>query len=456
MKLDYRHIVMGVLSALSCFPAMAQDTVEGSTINAVNTTSYLWKDGSRIRPTATITVKGDKVDTLRITLVYKDETIVEQKTELGLKSKDVYSYRMRESLDLDAGESAHYTMTIETGDSKYVFNSSLVNAEYSVTDRRVVCEEGTGTWCGFCIRGAVGLQEMKEKYPDFIGIAVHYNDVMQINGYGDEMYNTFFTGLPECIFNRTRNYTGDPYGDIEALYRSTMAEPTVVSLSSSAVTDREHNKIEVRMKSSYTFTDSNTPLAYSFVIVENGVTADGDANYYQKNYYSGGSMGEMGGYESKPEVLTDFVFNDLARYIHGGLKGVDGSVGSVVAGEEYEKSFVIDIPSNIRNLDNIEVVTMVIDQTNGQILNADMVKPEYGTAGIYETACSSPALDIRTCDGGFVLNLNEPAQVSVYSVAGTLVEQRMADDAEMFALPSGCYIIKAEGSTVMTGKVVVK
>lgn len=456
MKLDYKHIVMGVLTVLPCFTAMAQNTVEGSTITAVNTTSYLWKDGDRIRPTATVSVVGERVDTLRITFVYNGETIVERKEELGLKAKDVYSYRMRESLSLEAGECAHYTMTIETGDSKYVFNSSLVNAEYSVTDRKVVCEEGTGTWCGFCIRGTVGLKNMKEKYPDFIGIAVHYNDVMQINGYGDEMYRTFFTGLPECIFNRTRNYTGDPYDDIEALYRSTMAEPTVVSLSSSAITDREHNKIEVRMKSSFTFTDSNTPLAYSFVIVENGVTADGDANYYQKNYYAGGSMGEMGGYESRPEVLTDFVFNDLARYIHGGLSGVDGSVGSVVAGEENEKSFVIDIPSNIRDLDSIEVVTMVIDQTNGQILNADMVKPEYGTAGIYETACRANTLDLRVCDGGFAVYLDEPSQVSVYSIAGTLVEQRMCDGTSMFELPSGCYIVKAAGSNVMTGKVVVK
>ena len=42
-------------------------------------------------------------------------------------------------------------------------------------DRVTVVEEGTGTWCGWCVRGIVALEYMRENYPDkFIGIGVHY------------------------------------------------------------------------------------------------------------------------------------------------------------------------------------------------------------------------------------------------------------------------------------------
>ncbi|MDE6279924.1 MAG: hypothetical protein K2M05_08110, partial [Paramuribaculum sp.] len=59
--------------------------------------------------------------------------------------------------------------------------------------RNVVVEEGTGTWCGWCPRGIVGMEKMVNKYPDgtYIPIAVHGRDIMQV-----ESYIPLVTGFP--------------------------------------------------------------------------------------------------------------------------------------------------------------------------------------------------------------------------------------------------------------------
>lgn len=457
-----KYIINGAILLASMYPAInvGSQTVEGYTISAKNTTQYLWKDGDRIRPTATVTVKNANVDTLRVTFTTDKETIVETKTALGLTPNSVYDYKMREQIDLEPGESTHYTMTIETGDSKYVFESSLVNAEYSVTDRRVVCEEGTGTWCGFCVRGVVGMEYMKETYPDFIGIAVHVGqDIMTVDGYSDVLNSAeyFYGSAPKCIFNRKKEYMGDPYNDIEQLYRSTMSEPTVATHSVEATIDKNSYKLEVRMKSSFTFTDQDTPLAYSFIVLENGVSVPGDENYYQKNYYTGGSMGDMGGFADQPEVITDFVFNDVARYIHGGFYGVDNSVGDVVAGEVQERTYVIDIPSVVRKPDNMEIVSIIIDRTNGEILNADMVKPVAGTvSGVEDNRKDGSNFKATSREGGIMITTEKPVGISIYGIGGTLMSRTYVDGTAEFELPAGYYIVKSESDTTSVQKVMAK
>ena len=72
-------------------------------------------------------------------------------------------------------------------DDDYEGNStiqSIVKYKENVYPYKVVVEEGTATWCGFCPRGIVGVQEMKKKYPDsFIGIAAHRDDPLEPTSY---------------------------------------------------------------------------------------------------------------------------------------------------------------------------------------------------------------------------------------------------------------------------------
>ena len=62
--------------------------------------------------------------------------------------------------------------------------STNVKVMDAVPQQRFVVEEGTGTWCGWCPLGIVGLNGMAKKYPEtFIGIAVHKQDKLETSSY---------------------------------------------------------------------------------------------------------------------------------------------------------------------------------------------------------------------------------------------------------------------------------
>ena len=62
--------------------------------------------------------------------------------------------------------------------------------------RKIVMEEATGTWCGWCPRGMVTIEQMNQKYPDnFIAIAIHGGDEM----VPDESYFPFHDMVNETV-----------------------------------------------------------------------------------------------------------------------------------------------------------------------------------------------------------------------------------------------------------------
>ena len=94
-------------------------------------------------------------------------------------------------------------LTVNGVEDIYDFNNSS-SATVTVPDkafaRRIVCEEMTGTWCGFCPRGMVGLELMKEKHEGmFIAVSVHSDDPMAIDPESPLSYGEFIascTGSP--------------------------------------------------------------------------------------------------------------------------------------------------------------------------------------------------------------------------------------------------------------------
>ena len=79
---------------------------------------------------------------------------------------------------------------------------NITRAESFYT-RRMVVEEGTGAWCGWCVKGIVGLRYMNATYPDqFIGIAVHNGDMYTVNNYKTWLAK-YFDGYPNCLANRS-------------------------------------------------------------------------------------------------------------------------------------------------------------------------------------------------------------------------------------------------------------
>ena len=239
-------------------------------------------------------------------------------------------------------------------------------------DRTVVIEEGTGTWCGWCVRGIVAMEQMREKYPDsFIGIAAHTSvtggtDPMHLANYANYLG---IDGFPGCTLDRT--YKGlevDPEA-FEYYYQFMRAQGTYAdfTLLSAILQD---GKVTGQVEASFDFDAENADMRMTYVLVEDGVTG-----YTQSNYYAGGAYGEMGGFENKPEKVKDMVFNDVARALAPSFSGTVGSIPATIKmGETYTNEVTIDVPTKVQDRNKLTLVALLVDGPSGEIINAHKMK----------------------------------------------------------------------------------
>ena len=271
-----------------------------------------------------------------------------------------------------AGRSHNMTFNVTDIDGKpdaVPFNSwGEVNYSFNPTTyfpRRIVMEEATGTWCGWCPRGMMTIEQMKKKYPDnFIVIAIHDGDEMQV-GNSYRALLDMVTGYPSAYINRKDWIDPWPF-DIEDMKDKGEAKVTTQARCLSA------KEVEVESETVFGFSDSET-AEYRLAYV---VTEDNVGPYMQSNFYSNPSA------EDNPDDLMNWwvhqdspvtmTFNEVAREIFD-YNGVEGLLPKgVVEGETYKTKYTLTVPDNVKDLSNVRIVTLILDTRTGEILNADL------------------------------------------------------------------------------------
>lgn len=244
----------------------------------------------------------------------------------------------------------------------------------------MVCEELTGTWCGWCIRGMVGMEDAKAKYGDrFIGLAVHRNDPMMDKDYNNSIYDIMNSvdpgvGLPHIIINRDAAYCDDP------LNMATMCEKVAkkkfadVSIETSATLNPSTRNVSTTTTVNFIESHSNANYRLAYVVLEDMVHKAGDNDYDQKNYYSGGST-PMGGYENQPNVIPsdDMYYRDVVRGAVSDFNGIEGSIPSEISAvEDITYDYDFTLPESVLNDEYTKLVVMLLDN-DGKIVNATEV-----------------------------------------------------------------------------------
>ena len=249
---------------------------------------------------------------------------------------------------------------------------SIVKYKENVYPYKVVVEEGTATWCGFCPRGIVGVREMKKKYPDsFIGIAVHRDDPLEPTSYSPLFDNGILVGFPKCIVNRKTKHVFDPtFSNLEEAYLEEIDKGADVGITVTAqYTSEAQEVVAINTQTEFGYSAENATYSIAFVVTENEVTG-----YKQQNYYAGGERGAMGGFEDLPP-LVNIVYDDIARGIYQSYAGTLNSLPTtIVKGETYTYSYELTLPAEIKNKGNLEIIALLIDSTTKEIVNADKVK----------------------------------------------------------------------------------
>lgn len=267
----------------------------------------------------------------------------------------------------------NHTMTISVasidGEADAIPSNSSVVVNFATEasyffPRKIVSEEATATWCGWCPRDFVTIEKYYEKYPDnFIAIGVH-NDAMMP---ASESYKAFFeqvTGYPNSFVNRTEweSSTGKIIEETK--------DSAVVAITATAVFSTDvANSIKVNTEATFGFSDDgSTEYRIAYVLVEDSVGPYNQSNYYSGETYSDEGMNWWGNQGSKVEIL----FNDVARKIYDDYYGVEGSLPSVITeGETYKSEYTMTLPDNVQDAKNLKVVALLLDMSTGEILNAD-------------------------------------------------------------------------------------
>lgn len=318
--------------------------------------------------------------------------------------------------------------------------------------RNVVCEEFTGLWCGFCPRGIVGMEIMKEAYPgQFIAISAHGGDKLEI---GDDIPNykqftSSCSGAPMCNVNR--RMTGDPYNDIRSLFAMEQAATNHIAYSVTAVWNEDSTAIDV-VSDFYSDIDIQSPCYnVAYTITEDSVTG-----YTQTNYYAGNDT-PFYGWEKKGEYTDDVVFNDIARAIYPGYEGETCIEEPMDAGVHYTHSYTVPVPANVIDRRNIHVVGQIIDHSSGYIANAMSAVPTAGSSSGVAVAEHDGGCRVAVSrqDGLCVVTVDGMARVDVYSAEGMLVDSKTADGSATVRMPDGrlsiVRVVK-DGRTIKTFK----
>ena len=399
-------------------------------------------------------------------------------TGLNIGAKKTQVIALPELVTLLDGENNFSLELVKINDNRQDLepcNNKTYNTLYgyiAAEDKATLVEEGTGTWCPWCPRGAVFMDVLSERYANrFIPIAVHNNDPMEV-----PEYDAFLTGLPgfqsfpSVVVNRQDII--DP-SKMETPFLERLTEPTIFKIYPGAQYDPTTRVLNISAEIEFK-EDATGDYFVSLALTEDGVRGT-TSGYNQQNAYAGGDQGIMGGYESLPNPVpaASMVYDHVARAIlFKELGGENFFSGDFKAGDKVLFNFLYEVPAS-QKIDSFNIIAIVSSLDDGyenaaQATFADAISNGFLSSSddpIFVKSMSifpNPTSDFLNID----LNISEPANVSiqVQNIDGSIVAQRnygVQSGALQFPIDvrtynPGTYISKViTGNNISTKKFVV-
>lgn len=306
--------------------------------------------------------------------------------------------------------------------------------------RRMVVEEFTGTWCGWCPRGIVAFEKMEKAYADqFIGIAVHSGDAMATSTY-NALLNKYAEGFPGCIINRDPMYSPDPsFDNLDACMSIFDDSKAAVAPYITSLEFKEKSKPEatdtalVNAKVVFGFNDKVANYKVAFVVLEDSVLGR------QTNYYAGGGNGALDGWEKMGSTVT-WQYAHVARNIYS-VWGLEGLLpAEVEAGQECDFTYELSFKGvKAAKRKDAHVVMLVIDSASGTILNACKVgAADDWQSGLGSVAADKAAVKVYGAAGSIEIE-GEYSNVQVFTISGQQVGRTTG-------LAAGIYVVCVDGA----------
>lgn len=217
--------------------------------------------------------------------------------------------------------------------------------------RKVVLEDYTGTWCGYCPSVAAAIVEAHAATEHISVVAIHET----ANSYPDpyhfpqvDLLQAEFgvTGLPAARINRTTTWS-DPYDVSEVTAMA--GEETDFAIAINSQLSGSTLSVEVKVIYENGSVPGDKLVLY---LIENGLLHD-QVNYYDNDPTSPFYM--MG------NPIPNFEHNEVLRLSLTDIFG--DAIPATDAFDTYNASFSISIPSDYIT-QNLELVAMVVSDDN--------------------------------------------------------------------------------------------
>ncbi len=417
--------------------------VKNNGANPINSVTVNWNDGT-----------NDNIATMPVTnLTTGNEAIINHTIPVN------YATLVEKNINVTL------TQVNSTTDSTPLDNSGTTKFKTvsQNSPKKVLIEEGTGTWCGWCPRGSVAMAYMDANYAnDFIGIAVHkgtasYPDPMEVPAYAT---GTGITGFPGM--NVDRAVKGEDV--TQALMvsyvndRKTMVVPAALNGSGTLAAGVLTFNASATFRTFY----NNANLRFAAILVEDGVTGT-TSGYNQVNYYNG-STTPMGTYNTagNPVLAANMVYDHVGRVLMGAYAGEAGSIPTVITdGQVVNYTFTGNIPAT-SNMANMKAVLLLLDGVTGEVLNARsfLLSALLGTVEAtnknYLTVYPNPAAEY------FKVQAERNVDVQLFDASGKLVleKKNLSPDqpVSVGGLSSGVYLVtlKEKDGNIKNQKLIIK
>ncbi len=233
--------------------------------------------------------------------------------------------------------------------------------------KRVLIEDYTGTWCGFCPRVSYAIDLVKAQTDEPLGtavpVAIHRaSSNPQSLDYDPFNYDTTelelmlsASGYPKSFLNRMTLWNAPEQNNLNQAIALTQGENPKLGLALNPILENGNISLDVNIKFGKDFSN----LRLVVYVLENGLFYD-QTNYYPDLY--GGA-----------HTLEDFEHNHVLRQCLTPLLG-EPITGNTSIANVYNKTFNIPVPASVVNAANIEFVVFVTD-INNNVINVRKADP---------------------------------------------------------------------------------
>lgn len=377
-----------------------KNVADNAVVAEENNTQYV-KVGEPIEQKLTFVNHGSKgIQSLDLDLTLNGTT-TQQHIDLAEPVEGAFGLTTTQAVTLPAlSERGNYELSVkvtkvngqDNAEAEVVATTPVI-ALNTVPKHRTLMEEYTGTWCGWCIRGFVGLEKLAELYPDdFVCASFHNGDPMEIMSSDD--FPSPVQGFPTAYMDRMAEidpFWGFNYGDKPMGIADDMAERAKefgqASIDMETAFDADNDLVTVNTTVTFPYdeTEADEPqFAIEYLLLADGLTGEG-SEWTQSNYYAGNTdeaCDELQPFIDAPDHIEGLVFNDVVVMVSE-VGGIEESLpATFTADEPIKHTYTFNLAEAlntsgqyvIQDKNKLRVVALLVNLATGEVCNANKVK----------------------------------------------------------------------------------